>query len=159
MTRVAISPADPDDPDARALIAELAAELTRVTGHFTAASYSPADAYAPRSVFVIARDTDADHRAVGCGAIRPLDAEHDAVAELKRMFARPGTHGVGHAILTHLEQTARDFGYSHIWLETGVENERAIRFYERHGYARIPNFGQYAGSATATCLGKRLDAI
>jgi hypothetical protein len=32
VTRVAISPADPDEPDARDLIAEVAAELTRVTG-------------------------------------------------------------------------------------------------------------------------------
>lgn len=159
MTRVAISPADPDAPDARDLIAELAAELTRVTGHFTATSYAPADAHAPRSVFVIARDVDGGQRAVGCGAIRPVDAEHPAVAELKRMYARPGTRGVGHAILTHLEQVAREFGYSEIWLETGVENERAIVFYERHGYARIPNFGPYAGSAAATCLGKRLRAI
>jgi hypothetical protein len=111
VTRVAISPADPDEPDARDLIAEVAAELTRVTGHFTATSYAPADAYAPRSVFVIARDVDGGQRAVGCGAIRPVGLEHPAVAELKRM------------------------------------------------YARIPNFGPYAGSAAATCLGKRLLAI
>jgi ribosomal protein S18 acetylase RimI-like enzyme len=156
VTRVAITPADPDDADARTLIAELGAELTRLTGHFTAASYSPSDAFAPRSLFIIARD-DAG-RAVGCGAIRPLGTEHDDrdVGELKRMYARPGTHGVGHAILTHLERAAREFGYTELWLETGVENERAIRFYERHGYERIANFGPYAGSAAATCLGKQL---
>ena len=33
---VTIVSADPDSPDARLLIAELGAELTRVTGHFTA---------------------------------------------------------------------------------------------------------------------------
>lgn len=162
MTRVEIALADPDEADARVLIQELAAELTRVTGHFTAASYSPADAHAPRSVFVIARDPDDAGRAVGCGAIRGLEGGYDDggdIAELKRMYARPGTRGVGHAILTHLERVAREFGYAQLWLETGVENEHAIRFYERHGYARIPNFGPYAGSAAATCFGKYLGSV
>ena len=153
-TVVTIAAADPDSPDARALIVELGAELTRVTGHFTAWSYAPADAHAPRSAFVIARD--ADGRAVGCGAIRPIDQHAANIAELKRMYARAGTHGVGHAILTHLEGVAGEFGYTHIWLETGVENERAIRFYERHGYGRIPNFGPYIDQPEATCLGKEL---
>ena len=155
MTDVHIDAADADEPDARALIAELAAELTRVTGHFTAWSYSPGDAHAPRSLFVIARDA-VDDRAVGCGAIRALPSGPDDVAELKRMYARPGTHGVGHAILAYLEDAARTFGYTDLWLETGVENERALRFYERHGYATIPNFGPYVGRPEATCRGKRL---
>ena len=155
MTRVRIDAADPAEPDARALIAELAAELTRVTGHFTATSYAPEDAHTPRSLFVIARDP-ADDRALGCGAIRALPGGPEGVAELKRMYARPGTHGVGHAILTHLEDAARTFGYTELWLETGVENERGLRFYERHGYATIPNFGPYVGHPEATCRGKRL---
>lgn len=158
MTRVSIASADPNDADARALITELGAELTRVTGHFTSWSYSPADALMPRSVFVVARDEDNQGRAVGCGAIRQLDGAHTDIAELKRMYARRGTCGVGHAILTHLEKTARQFGYRQIWLETGVENERAIRFYQRHGYSAIPNFGPYEGHAEATCLGKDLDS-
>jgi ribosomal protein S18 acetylase RimI-like enzyme len=153
-TVVTIAAADPDSPDARALITELGAELTRVTGHFTAWSYSPDDAHAPRSTFVIARD--ANGRAVGCGAIRPIDQQAADIAELKRMYARADTHGVGHAILTHLERIAGEFGYAYIWLETGVENERAIRFYERHGYRRIPNFGPYIDRPEATCLAKEL---
>ena len=155
MTDVRIDAGGADEPDARALIAELAAELRRVTGHFTVTSYAPEDAHAPRSLFVIARDS-ADGRALGCGAIRALRGGPEGVAELKRMYARPGTHGVGHAILTHLEDAARAFGYTELWLETGVENERGLRFYERHGYAAIPNFGPYVGHPEATCRGKRL---
>jgi GNAT superfamily N-acetyltransferase len=156
-TAVTIASADPDCADARSLIAELGAELTRVTGHFTAWSYSPADAHTPRSTFVIARDITG--QAVGCGAIRPIDAEHTEVAELKRMYARAGTNGVGHAILTHLEHRARELGYTEMWLETGVQNTRAIRFYERHGYRTIANFGPYTGRAEATCLGKQLRSL
>jgi len=157
VTPVVIEPADPDHPDARALIGELAVELTRVTGRFTAASYTAQDAHAPRSTFVIARQSDDTRRPLGCGAIRPLAEEHPRVAELKRMYARPGTHGVGHAILIHLETVARELGYSEVWLETGDTNARALEFYTRHGYVPIPCFGTYAGRADCTCLGKRLD--
>jgi len=157
VTDVRIVVADADEPDARALIAELAAELTRVTGHFTTWSYSPEEAHTPRSVFVIARDPR-DDRPLGCGAIRPLPDRAEDVAELKRMYARPGTHGVGHAILSYLEDAARTFGYTDLWLETGVENVRGLRFYERHGYTPIPNFGPYVEHPEATCRGKRLGA-
>ena len=39
--------------------------------------------------------------------------------------------------------------------EFGI-SARAIRFYERHGYGRIPNFGPYIDRPAATCLGKEL---
>lgn len=113
------------------------------------------DAHAPRSAFVIAR-AEGTGQAVGCGAIRPLDREAPNVAELKRMYARPGTHGVGHAILIHLERTAREFAYEKLWLETGAQNRRALSFYERHGYTPVPNFGPYVGRAESICLGKEL---
>jgi hypothetical protein len=31
-----------------------------------------------------------------------------------------------------------------------------VRFYEREGYGRIPNFGYYAGSAHSLCYAKAL---
>jgi GNAT superfamily N-acetyltransferase len=151
--RVVLGPADPSEPDARQLIAELGAELERITGWFAAASYTPDDARVPRSAFVIARDP-VTGRALGCGAIRPLDESPETHAELKRMYARPGTKGVGHAVLAYLENAARSFGYTTVWLETGVQNHRAVRFYERHGYRRIENFGEFIGRPESTCLGR-----
>jgi GNAT superfamily N-acetyltransferase len=174
----------------------------------------------PRAAFVLARD--ADHRAVGCGALRPLVGQHHVgphhvgphhvgphhvgphhvglhsnsdqreqvgaqsvadgqavgrpaarvgrdladetgesvapdvtVAELKRMYARPGS-GAGAALLSALEQRAVALGFGEVWLETRHVNQRAIAFYLRHGYRRIENYGGYIGRAECACLGKTL---
>jgi len=154
-TPIRIEAADPDNPVARELIEELGAELTRAVGWFAPASYAAEDARAPRSVFVMARD-ELTGRAVGCGAIRALGGADAREAELKRMYARAGTKGVGHAILKYLEDAARSFGYLELWLETGASNTRALRFYERHGYRPVPNFGPYVGHPESVCLGKSL---
>lgn len=147
----AIAPADPDSPDARVLLAELGAALagiTGITGSDGAASFDPADVRGPRACFLVARAPDGS--LAGCGALRPLA---DGVAELKRMYARPGT-GAGAHLLAALERQAWAFGYRDIWLETRRVNVRAVAFYGKHGYRVIPNFGKYAGRPEAICLGK-----
>ena len=78
------------------------------------------------------------------------------IAEIKRMYSRPGSTGVGTAILVHLESEAARMGYDALWLETRAINERAVRFYERRGYSRIPNYGKYIGNPNAVCFEKRL---
>jgi len=90
---------------------------------------------------------------VGCGALRPLG---EGVAELKRMYARPGS-GAGSSLLDALERQARAFGYAEVWLETRKVNVRAVAFYEKHGYCTIPNCGKYVGRTEAVCLGKALN--
>lgn len=146
-----VEPADPDAPESRVLMDELSVALERMTGRSGAAGFRAQDVRGPRAVFVVARD--ASGAALGCGALRPLAVD---VAEVKRMYARPGTRGVGSAVLRYLESAARAWGYAAVWLETGHVNARGIAFYERNGYARIPNFGRYAGRADAVCLGKAL---
>lgn len=148
---ITVAPADPDSDEARALMDELSATLERITGRSGAARFDTADVRAPRAVFVVARD--AAGAALGCGALRPLA---DGAAEVKRMYARPGTRGVGSAVLAYLESAARAWGYAAIWLETGHVNARGIAFYAGNGYVRIPNYGPYAGRADAVCLGKPL---
>ncbi len=74
------------------------------------------------------------------------------------MFARPGTRGVGSAVLGFLEQEAARFGYARVRLSTRRVNERAVRFYERHGYRRIAGYGRYAGSDVSVCFEKRIAA-
>jgi GNAT superfamily N-acetyltransferase len=148
---IEVSRADPGSADARRLMDELSAILAAITGDSGRASFDPADVRAGRACFAIARD--ADGRALGCGAFRPLDA---SVAEIKRMFARPGTSGAGSAVLRFLEHEAARLGFAALWLETRLVNTRALAFYERHGYARIANYGKYAGNAKAACFAKRL---
>jgi GNAT superfamily N-acetyltransferase len=150
---IGVARADPGCADARALMDELSEALTAITGSSGRASFDPDDVRAPRACFAIARD--AHGRALGCGAFRPLDA---GVAEVKRMLARPGTKGVGDAVLRFLEAEAAGLGFSALWLETRLVNARAVAFYERHGYARIPNYGRYVGNAQAVCFAKPLAA-
>lgn len=147
----AITPADPDSPESRALLRELGAVLAAITGSDGTASFDAADVRGERACFLLARD--ADGRAVGCGALRPLA---DGVAELKRMYARPGS-GAGQCLLAALERQASAFGYTEVWLETRRVNARAVGFYGKHGYLVIPNYGQYVGRAEAVCLGKTLN--
>ena len=143
--------ADPALPEARALLAALSLTLHQITGSDGQASFDVRDVQGDRACFAIARAGDGT--SLGCGAIRPLEP---GIAELKRMFAVPGTRGVGSAVLGFLERQALVFGYGQVWLETRRVNERAVAFYDKHGYRPIANFGRYVGRPEAVCLGKAL---
>jgi GNAT superfamily N-acetyltransferase len=149
-----IQACDPESEEAQLLIDELSAALAAITGASGAASFAVADARVARSLFVLAREDDGG--LLGCGALRPLDGEAGEVGEIKRMYARPGTRGVGAALLAHIEREAAGFGYRELWLETRRVNLRAVGFYLAHGYAEMSNYGKYVGRAEAVCFGKRL---
>jgi GNAT superfamily N-acetyltransferase len=141
-----IDRADPDAPEAQALIAALGARLTAVTGRF-----SPVDLKAdPALVFLLARQ---DGLAVACGALRPAG---EATFELKRLYcARPG-QGIGARMVEALEAEARLAGGARLLVETGAANRDAIRFYRRLGYRPCAPWGRYVGDPAAVCLDKRL---
>ena len=139
---------DPAGLDAQALMEELSATLAGITGSSGKASFAQDDAGV---LFVVARADDG--ALLGCGALRPLqDGVGDGVGEIKRMYARPGTRGVGAAILRHLEAQ----GYRELWLETRKVNSRAVNFYLKHGYSVTPNYGNYIGRPEAVCFRKIL---
>lgn len=152
------APADPDSREARALIAELDAALSAITGDSGAASFDANDVRGAGAVFLLAYGSD--EAPAGCGALRPFlhglgtDAEA-GVAELKRMYARPGS-GAGRILLDALERQALAMGYREIRLSTRRINARAVDFYRRHGYQPVAAYGKYAGSEISVCLGKRL---
>jgi putative acetyltransferase len=136
------------------LIAELDAGL--------AVLYPPEQRFGPnlkpehvqsgRGTFVVARDRT---RAVGCGALRLLDA---STAEVKRMFVEPDRRGmgVGWAVLANLEASAREMGVERLVLETGVHQEAAIALYIRAGFTAVDCWGEYATSPTSICYEKHL---
>ncbi|SDZ51235.1 GNAT family N-acetyltransferase [Herbiconiux ginsengi] len=105
-------------------------------------------------VFLVARSPEG--AAIGCGGLRPLTG---GGAEIKRMYVAPEARGTGvsTAILRAIEDEARALGVACLLLETGTEQPDAIRFYEREGYARIPNFGPYADSDISVCYARNLD--
>ncbi len=148
---IIITPTDPYTAEAQELIAELSAALETITGNSGRHSFQPSDVCVPRAIFVVARDRDGT--LVGCGAFRPMTA---TVAEVKRMYARVKTQGVGSAVLRYLETAAVTMDYTAFRLETRLVNQKAVAFYERHGYRRIPNYGHYIGHPESVCFEKEL---
>lgn len=151
---------DPASPTAQQLLGELSAALAAITGDSGQSSFALDDVRGPLARFVVARD--ADGAALGCGALRPMapsdagDGPDARVGEIKRMYARPGTRGVGSAILAKLEAEATTLGYGALRLSTRAVNARAVAFYAQRGYRRIDNFGRYAGRVESVCFEKRL---
>jgi ribosomal protein S18 acetylase RimI-like enzyme len=148
---ITVASEDPGTPDVAVLLNELSDSLKAITGSSGNTSFDPNDVRVENARFVVARDQYGN--AVGCGAFRPLES---GVAEIKRMYSRRCMPGIGSAVLLFLEREAQKLGYAALRLETRVVNERAVTFYERLGYYRIPNFGKYVGKAEAACFEKRL---
>lgn len=146
-----ITKSEPWSKDAIILIEELSKTLEKITGDNGKNSFNHKDVCVPRSLFVVAYDHE--EKAVGCGAFRPINEE---VAEVKRMFSKEESTGVGGEILSYLEKEAYNMGYSKIWLETRIVNERAVAFYKKRGYNQIANYGKYIGNEKAICFEKIL---
>jgi putative acetyltransferase len=93
--------------------------------------------------------------AVGCGAIKEFSSD---TMEVKRMFVQPALRGRGIAveILTALEHWAEEMNYVRCILETGKKQPEAIALYEKSGYSKIENYGQYAGVSNSVCFEKML---
>ena len=97
-----------------------------------------------------------DGRAVGCGALKELEAD---VLEVKRMYTVPEQRGRGLAgkLLNELEQWAVEDGYARIVLETGRRQPEAIGLYQKHGYLKTENYGPYIGVDNSVCFEKKLN--
>jgi GNAT superfamily N-acetyltransferase len=110
------------------------------------------------TAFFIARDIHGV--AMACGGLRnPHGSTFGSdVMEIKRMYAKPQARGRGAstAILTALRDTARKRGAKRLILETGTSQPDAIRFYEKHGFTRIPLFGEYKESKLSYCYASNL---
>ena len=81
-----------------------------------------------------------------------MEAFSDGVAEVKRMYVVPGARGrgVSKAVLTGLEDAARERGWTTLRLETGPRQPEAIGLYTGAGYRPIGAFGAYRGDPDAT---------
>lgn len=141
-----------DSPDGQRLRAAQRAELDARYGSDDHEPGKPPTADTV-PIFLIARDETG--AGVACGGLRPLP---DGGVELKRMYVDPAFRGSGVAthLLRRLEAEALALGIPTMLLETGVGQPDAMRFYEREGYTRIPNFGPYAGEAISVCYRRDL---
>jgi GNAT superfamily N-acetyltransferase len=154
---VTIARAGLTDDASRALIAQLNAELSGAypepgANHF---GLDPQEVAEGRGAFLVVYHQGA---AVGCGALRRLDAE---TGELKRMYVSPAVRGtgLGRRLVGALEAEARALGLRRLVLETGTRQEAALALYRAAGFHPIPLYGEYTRSPeTSICLGKELPA-
>lgn len=92
---------------------------------------------------------------VGCGSFKKFT---DDTVEIKRMFVKPEARGCGAAsiILSELEKWAAELNFTNAVLETGIKQPDAIKFYEKNGYGKIDNYGQYIGNTNSVCMRKKI---
>ena len=88
-----------------------------------------------------------------CAGVRVLD---DETGEVKRVYARTRSRGVGAAQMAAVEDEARALGYRRLVLECRGGNPRAIAFYLRNGYSVCPNHPPYDVESDAVCMEKYL---
>ncbi len=147
-----ISQERPDSPDARALIAELEAELVPLYPQESRHGYSVDKLIAQGVAFFVVRH---DGAAAGCGGVQLYGGEY---GELKRMYVRPPYRGLGLAkqMLEHLAGHARSNRVMCLRLETGIHQHAAIGLYERMGFYVVPPFGDYRDDPLSRFYEKKL---
>ncbi|MDT7831346.1 GNAT family N-acetyltransferase [Flavobacteriaceae bacterium S356] len=99
-----------------------------------------------------------DQEALGCGAIKRFD---DNAIEIKRVYTKPERRGKGIAkkIMQELEAWAKELNFERCILETGERQVEAVRFYDKIGYKRMENYGQYVGVENSLCFEKYLNEL
>lgn len=96
-----------------------------------------------------------DEFPAACGAFKKFD---DTTVEIKRMYTNPEfrKRGLATAIVKELETWAKEMGYEKAVLESSLEQNEALSIYEKSGYHRIPNYGQYIGIDASVCYEKSI---
>lgn len=142
---------DSDDPDFKALVRLLDADLAERDGadHGFYAQFNKIDKI--RHAVVCYEN----NQPIGCGAIKAFSEE---AMEVKRMYVSPDGRkkGIATRVLTELETWANELGYARCVLETGKRQPEAIALYEKNGYQRTENYGQYVGVENSVCFAKVL---
>jgi GNAT superfamily N-acetyltransferase len=152
---VVFTPEHPADPSSRVLTAALDADIrARYPGveiHFV----DPAALTVEGGVFMVGR---LEGVPVACGALRPLGP---GLLEVKRMFVAEAVRrrGVARQLIEALEGWARARGRFAIRVETGYLQHEAIALYQRAGYLRVANYGEYAGNPYSVCFEKEVEAL
>lgn len=96
-----------------------------------------------------------DEIPAACGAFKKFD---EKTVEIKRMYTNPDFRkkGLATTIVKELEFLAKELNYTKAVLESSLEQNEALSVYEKSGYTRIPNYGQYIGIDKSVCYEKVL---
>jgi GNAT superfamily N-acetyltransferase len=148
---VRFAPCDPEESPASDLLAEMARELNELYGtsrRLDHPSVEPAELRAPGGIYLVGWEGES---AVAGGGLRSIG---DGVAEIKRMFVRPGarSRGVAGQLLQALEAAARSLAYRRVRLDTGPKQAHARTLYTTQGYVPIAD---YSGNPFASFWGEK----
>ena len=96
------------------------------------------DLIAPTGIFVVATLNDT---VVGCGGVRFVGHE-SKLGEVTRVFVHESArgHGIAAALLTRLDDLAREAGLTELRLTVRNDLVEARRLYIRAGYGEVPAF-------------------
>lgn len=139
MTTLEVRRVRQSDPEAAPLVAELTYEYTSRYGPLGAEEMQrPADVFEPpNGQFLLLLEGGV---AVAGGAFMRFDAE---TAEMKRVWthSRHRRRGLARRVLVELENEARTFGYTRIYLTTGPRQPEAKELYLATGYTPLFDVG------------------
>ncbi|WP_424944510.1 GNAT family N-acetyltransferase [Aliiroseovarius crassostreae] len=146
-----IEPGDPHHPEATALLKASHALMEELFPPEDNFFLEIDDLCGPEISFFVARE---GARILGTGAV----ADKGDYGEVKSMFVAPDARGkgVGEALLSQLEATARAKGHKALKLETGNVLHAAHRLYERAGFTRCGAFGDYPEANSSIFMEKPL---
>lgn len=146
---VVVAPVDARDPEVRALLDALTAELA-------GAGYTPEETFGYTTDQLVrgAVQLVGASRAGEVVGVGGVELQGAGLAELKRFYVAPGQRGTGVAdeLLQALLAHARGRGARTVRLETGDRQSAALAFYQRHGFTEVPRFPPYVDSATSVCM-------
>jgi GNAT superfamily N-acetyltransferase len=135
MTTLEVRRVRQSDPEAAPLVAELTYEYTTRYGPMGAEEMQrPADVFEPpNGQFLLLLEGGV---AIAGGAFKRYDAE---TAEMKRIWthSQHRRRGLARRVLVELENEARTFGYTRIYLTTGPRQPEAKGLYLATGYTPL----------------------
>jgi putative acetyltransferase len=139
MADVAVRLESPDQPDVRALLAQLDEYLSGLYPPESNHLLGIEELLQPNIRFLVARRGT---QAFGCGALK---LEKNGSAEVKRMYVDPASRGlgIGKALMRAIELEAKRASITVLRLETGIHQPEAIGLYIAGGFREIPAFPPY----------------
>ncbi|MCK0140993.1 GNAT family N-acetyltransferase [Aliiroseovarius sp. F20344] len=148
---IEVVPGDPRNPQATALLTQSHALMESLFPPEDNFFLNIDDLCVPEISFYVAREGD---EVLGTGAL----ADKGDYGEVKSMFVSPDARGkgVGEALLSQIEATARSKGHAAMKLETGNVLYAAHRLYERAGFAKCGPFGDYPEANSSIFMEKTL---
>ncbi len=90
-----------------------------------------------RSIYFVAEDEDGN--VVGGGGIYPTEGLPEDTCELVKMYLLPEARGtgLGRTIIEKCLDTAREFGFRKVYLESMPELKQALKVYEKFGFTYL----------------------